>query len=132
MKEIRLLVDDKNVDSVVAVVNSLNTELINEISIVDSKMAIESVELNHNEVREHIKHEESPEEKREKLFSFASATIVLLTIAAIYFEIYDQTYVPPFLRLILAVYWLYSLAGIMVSRQGSDYWVSKLYFNVTK
>lgn len=132
MKEIRLLVDDKNVDSVLAVLNSLNTELVNEVSIVDKTTEIKSVEMSHNEVREHIKHEESPEEKREKLFSFASATIVFLTIAAIYFEIYDQTYVPPFLRLILAVYWLYSFAGIMVSRQGSDYWVSKLYFNVTK
>jgi hypothetical protein len=71
-------------------------------------------------------------EKREQLLSFASITLILLSIAAIYFEFYDETYVPPFLRIFLAAYWLYSLAGIIVSKKGSDYWVAKLYFNISK
>ncbi len=49
-----------------------------------------------------------------------------------YFEAYDETPVPPFLRVILAAYWSYSLAGVIVSKIGSDYWVSRLYFNVSK
>lgn len=71
-------------------------------------------------------------DKREKLFKFASITLLLLTIAAIYFEFYDETYVPPFLRIFLAIYWLYSLFGVIISKRGSDEWVSRLYFNVSK
>ncbi len=68
--------------------------------------------------------------KRKQLFKFASITIVLLSIAAIYFEFYDTTYVPPFLRVFLAGYWIYSLASIFVAVKGSDKCVSKLYFNI--
>ena len=71
-------------------------------------------------------------DKREKLLKFASITLFILTIAAIYFEFYDETYVPPFLRVFLAIYWLYSLFGVIISKRGSDEWVSRLYFNVSK
>jgi len=72
------------------------------------------------------------DKKRKNLFWFALITLIGLSIAFIYFEVYHQTHVPYFLRFILAAYWLYSLIGVIVSKKGNDSWVSKIYFNVTK
>ena len=132
MKEIRILVDDENLETVMSVVDSLSDELVDDINVIDKHKTPRNDKPSSTNVRRNSENVESIDEKREKLFSFATATILFLSIAAIYFEVYDQTYVPPFLRVILAAYWLYSLAGIMVAREGSDYWVSKLYFNVSK
>ncbi len=85
-----------------------------------------------NEKKENYNIEALNREKREKLLKFASITLFILTLAAIYFEFYDETYVPPFLRIFLAMYWLYSLFGVIISKRGSDEWVSRLYFNVSK
>ena len=71
-------------------------------------------------------------DKRSKLLFFAGITLIILTIAAIYFEFYDPYNVPIFLRVFLTIYWLYSLLGVIVSRIGSDVLVSKIYFNVTR
>ena len=71
-------------------------------------------------------------DKRSKLLFFAGNTLIILTIAAIYFEFYDPYNVPIILRVILTMYWLYSLFGVIVSRIGSDELVSKIYFNVTR
>lgn len=132
MKEIRILVDDENLETVMSVVNNLSDELVDDINVIDKYKTPSYDKLISANVRRNSEDVETIDEKREKLFSFATATILILSMAAIYFEVYDQTYVPPFLRVILAAYWLYSLAGIMVARKGTDYWVSKLYFNVTK
>lgn len=129
MKEIRLLVEDKNLKSVLSVVNSLSDELVNDVKVIDKNVYTQPKEPSSSKV---VEEDEDYKVKREKLYSFASATIVFLTIAAVYFEFYDKTYVPPFLRFILAGYWFYSLVGIIVSIKGDDYWVDKLYFNVTK
>ena len=76
--------------------------------------------------------QESKEERRKKLFIFASITLILLSIAAFYFESYDPYNVPIGLRICLAIYWLYSLISIIVSKIGSDEWVTKIYFNINR
>ena len=136
MNEIKLSVEDKNLETVLTVLNSFNNGLISEIKTTSN---IRACDVPNNTVV--IKNDYSPvsnlnhidiDEKRKKLFSFAFITLILLSITAVYFEVYDETHVPPFLRVILAAYWSYSLIGIIISRRGSDYWVSKLYFNVSK
>lgn len=138
MNEIKLLVEDEKLQTVLTVLNSINAGLISEIKVA-SKDASRACDVqNKNKV---IANDYSPasnlhhidiNETRKKLFSFAFITLLILSIVAVYFEVYDKTYVPPFLRVILGTYWLYSLIGIIVSKRGSDYWVSKLYFNVSK
>lgn len=120
------------------VLNSVNDGLISEIETTP-KEAVRACDVaNNTKVTEKYYLPDSTlnridiDEKRKKLFSFAFITLILLSIAAVYFEAYDKTPVPPFLRVILAAYWSYSLAGVIVSKIGSDYWVSKLYFNVSK
>ena len=138
MNEIKLSVEDKNLDIVLSILNNLNADLISEI-----KTTTKSTVNAHNQSNSaKTTMEESSstsnlryinaDEKRKKLFSFAFVTLIVLSIAAVYFEVYDEMNVPAFLRVILAAYWLYSLAGIIVSKIGNDYWVSKLYFNVSK
>jgi hypothetical protein len=131
MNEIKLLVEDEKLETVLNVLNSFNNGLINEIKTTSKdKDIVRTYDVsNNNKV---IESNIDIDEKREKLFSFAFITLILLSIAAVYFEVYDKTYVSPFLRVILAAYWLYSLVGIIISKHGSDYWVSKLYFNVSK
>ncbi|EHP29996.1 hypothetical protein SMGD1_1472 [Sulfurimonas gotlandica GD1] len=138
MNEIKLSVEDKNLETVLTVLNSFNSGLISKIEIAP-KEAVRACDVpNNTKVTENYYTPASTldridvEEKRKKLFSFAFITLILLSITAVYFEVYDQTHVPPFLRVILAAYWSYSLVGIIVSKRGSDYWVSKLYFNVSK
>ena len=135
MNEIKLSVEDKNLDTVLGILNNVNAGLISDIKTTPKPT------LNHsNSAKTTLEDHSSTsnlsninaDEKREKLFSFAVVTLILLSIAAVYFEAFDETYVPSFLRVILAAYWLYSLAGIIVSKRGSDYWVSKLYLNVSK
>lgn len=133
MNEIKLSIEDKNLETVLTVLKSLNNDLIQDIEVTNTSTVDSSFSTAHEDHLDiadvsHI----SIDEKRTKLLSFASITLVILSVAAIYFEVYDKTYVPPFLRVFLASYWLYSLAGIIVSTRGSDYWVSKLYFNVSK
>lgn len=70
-------------------------------------------------------------DKRRKLAIFASVTFIILTMAAVYFEVYYQRDIPPFLRVFLASYWFYSIAGMVAAVIGSDKWVSKLYLNVS-
>lgn len=138
MNEIKLLVEDKNLETVLTILNSVNDGLISEIKTTP-KEAVRACDVaNNTKVTENYYSSDSTlnridiDEKRKKLFSFAFITLILLSIAAVYFEVYDETPVPPFLRVILAAYWSYSLAGVIVSKIGSDYWVSKLYFNVSK
>ncbi len=138
MNEIKLSVEDKNLDIVLSILNNLNADLISEIQTTakstvnahnqsnSAKTTLEDYSSTSN--LRYI----NADEKRKKLFSFALVTLILLSIAAVYFEVYDKMHVPVFLRVILAAYWLYSLAGIIVSKIGNDYWVSKLYFNVSK
>ncbi|WP_415396040.1 hypothetical protein [Sulfurimonas sp. CS5] len=138
MNEIKLLVEDKNLETVLTILNSFNEGLISEIKTTP-KEAVRACDVTNNtKVKENYYSPDSTlnridiDEKRKKLFSFAFITLILLSIAAVYFEAYDETPVPPFLRVILAAYWSYSLAGVIVSKIGSDYWVSRLYFNVSK
>lgn len=70
------------------------------------------------------------EDKRGKLFLFASVTLIVLTIGFIYFEMYDPYNVPNFIRVGLALYWVYSAIAIYVSKFGSDKIVSKMSLNV--
>lgn len=72
------------------------------------------------------------QEKRKKLLFFASITLVILSLAALYFEILDPYPVPFVVRFLLGAYWIYSLVGIIVSRKGSDEWVTKMYLNVNR
>lgn len=138
MNEIKLSVEDKNLDIVLSILNNLNADLISDI-----KTTAKGTVNAHNQSNSAKTTLEEPsstprlryisaDEKRKKLFSFAFVTLVVLSIAAVYFEMYDEMNVPAFLRVILGAYWLYSLAGIIVSKTGNDYWVSKLYFNVSK
>ena len=138
MNEIKLAVNDKNLEVVLSLLNNLKTGLISEITTTSKATTNTDNELNNTKViaeddlnRPKL-HYIDENTKRKKLFSFAFVTFIILSVAAAYFELYAKTYVPPFLRIILAVYWLYSLAGIIVSKIGNDYWVSKLYFNVSK
>ncbi|WP_373001388.1 hypothetical protein [Sulfurimonas sp.] len=138
MNEIKLSVEDKNLETVLTVLNSFNDKLISKIETTP-KESVRACDIPNNaKVTENYYTPASildginVDEKRKKLFSFAFITLILLSITAVYFEVYDQTPVPPFLRVILATYWSYSLVGIIVSKRGSDYWVSKLYFNVSK
>ena len=138
MNEIKLFVEDKNLETVLTVLNSFNDGLISEIETTP-KEAVRACDVSNSAkvVEDYYTPASTVErididEKRKKLFSFASITLILLSITAVYFEVYDETHVPPFLRVILAAYWSYSLVGIIVSKRGSDYWVSKLYFNVSK
>lgn len=85
-----------------------------------------------NKYDEHYRRDVEENNKREKLFQFASVTMIILALAAIYFEFLDQMFVPPFLRVFLALYFFYSLASVIVSKRGSDYWVSTLFFNVSR
>ena len=138
MNEIKLSVEDKNLDIVLSILNNLNAGLISEIKTT-AKGTV-NADNQSNSAKTTLEDYSSTsslrtinaDEKRKKLFSFAFVTLILLSIAAVYFEAYDKIYVPSFLRVILAAYWLYSLAGIIVSKIGNDYWVSKLYFNVSK
>ena len=137
MNEIKLSVEDKNLETVLTVLNNLESGLISEIKTAPKASARTCDVSNKTKVIENDYSSASNlpridvDEKRKKLHSFAFVTLIILSIAAVYFEAYDQTYVPPFLRVILAAYWSYSLVGIIVSKRGSDYWVSKLYFNVS-
>lgn len=85
-----------------------------------------------NKYDEYYRRDVEENNKREKLFQFASVTMIILALAAIYFEFLDQMFVPPFLRVFLALYFFYSLASVIVSKRGSDYWVSTLFFNVSR
>lgn len=144
MNEIKLLVKNENLETVMSALNNLGTGLISKIettseSVAKSKDAPSACNIpnqakviQNNHSSAFTSRRISAKEKRRKLFSFAFITLVVLSIAAIYFEVYDKTYVPPFLRVLLAIYWFYSLAGIIVAKRGSDEWVSKVYFNVSK
>ena len=138
MNEIKLSVEDKNLDTVLSILNNLDTGLISEMKTTANRTVNEHSQPNSAKTTLEGSSSTSSvryisaDEKRKKLFSFAVVTLILLSIAAVYFEGYDEIYVPSFLRVILGAYWLYSLAGIIVSKRGSDYWVSKLYFNVSK
>ena len=138
MNEIKLSVEDKNLDTVLSILNNLNAGLISEINTTASRTvnAHDQSSSDKTTVEDSSSTSRVPtisaDEKRKKLFSFAFVTLILLSIAAVYFEVYDEMHVPAFLRVILGAYWLYSLAGIVMSKSGSDYWVSKLYFNVSK
>ena len=138
MNEIKLSVEDKNLETVLTVLNSFNNGLISEIEATPKETVRACDVPNNTKVTENYYSPASTldrisvDEKRKKLFSFAFITLIMLSITAVYFEAYDQTPVPPFLRVILAAYWSYSLAGVIVSKRGSDYWVSRLYFNVSK
>ncbi len=136
MNEIKLSVEDKNLDTVLSMLNNLDAGLISEIKTTanvnaDSQSNSAKTILEGYSSTPNLSNI-TTDEKRKKLFSFAFLTLILLSIAAVYFEVYDEMHVPSFLRVILAAYWLYSLAGIIVSKRGNDYWVSKLYFNVSK
>jgi len=138
MNEIKLSVEDKNLDIVLSILNNLNAGLISEIKTT-ANSAVNADNRSNSAKTTFEGYSSTPklsninaDEKRKKLFSFAFLTLILLSIAAVYFEGYDEIYVPSFLRVVLAAYWLYSLAGIIVSKRGNDYWVSKLYFNVSK
>lgn len=76
--------------------------------------------------------QETGEEKRKKLFAFAGSTLLILTLAFLYFEAYDPYQVPILLRIFLSAYWLYSLTGLIVSQLGNDKIVSKIYFNINR
>ena len=138
MNEIKLSVEDKNLDTILSILNNLDAGLISEIKTT-AKPTVNADNQPNSAKTTSQGYSSTPnlsnitaDEKRKKLFSFAFLTLILLSIAAVYFEVYDEMYVPSFLRVILAAYWLYSLAGIIVSKRGNDYWVSKLYFNVSK
>ena len=75
---------------------------------------------------------ETRQDKRKKLLFFASATLMFLSLAAVYFEVLDPYSVPFVLRVLLIAYWCYSLAGIIVALKGSDELVSKMYFNISR
>ena len=75
---------------------------------------------------------ETDEEKRKKLFAFAGTTLLILTLAFLYFEAYDPYQVPILLRILLSAYWLYSLIGLIASQLGSNKIVSKIYFNINR
>jgi hypothetical protein len=136
MKEIKLLVKDENLKTVLSALNNLETGLISRIETASEDAPRAHDVSNKTKVINNTNLGAFPSrhagETRKKLFSFAFGTLIILSIAAVYFEAYDKTYVPPFLRVVLAAYWFYSLTGIIIAKRGSDYWVSKLYFNVSK
>jgi hypothetical protein len=74
--------------------------------------------------------QELKEAKRKNLFIFSSITLATLTIGFLYLEVYDPYDVPNFLRVMLAVYWTYSVVALYVSRFASDTMVSKICLNV--
>ncbi|MCX6051916.1 MAG: hypothetical protein NTZ60_05325 [Campylobacterales bacterium] len=130
MNEIKLLVKDENLATVLTVLNNLESGLVSTIETT-SKVTARACDIS-NKTKVIKNNYIDVDEKRKKLFSFAFVTLIVLSIAAVYFEVYDKTYVPPFLRVVLAAYWVYSFIGIIISKRGSDYWVSKVYFNVSK
>ncbi len=130
MNEIKLLVKDENLATVLTVLNNLEAGLVSTIETT-SKVTTRACDIS-NKTKVIKNNYIDVDEKRKKLFSFAFVTLIVLSIAAVYFEVYDKTYVPPFLRVVLAAYWVYSFIGIIISKRGSDYWVSKVYFNVSK
>ncbi|MFA6195584.1 MAG: hypothetical protein WC656_02925 [Sulfurimonas sp.] len=138
MNEIKLLVKDENLETVLTALNNLGVGLVSAIETTSKVTARacdvsnKSKVIKNNYVGASTFRHIDAKEKRKKLFSFAFVTLIVLSIAAVYFEAYDKTYVPPFLRVVLAAYWFYSLIGIIISKRGSDYWVSKVYFNVSK
>ncbi|MFA6192742.1 MAG: hypothetical protein WC665_10365 [Sulfurimonas sp.] len=135
MKEIKLFVKDENLKTVLSALNNLETGLISKIETASEDAPhVHDVSNKTRVINNNLSTFPSRHvgETRKKLFSFAFGTLIILSIAAVYFEAYDKTYVPPFLRVVLAAYWFYSLTGIIIAKRGSDYWVSKLYFNVSK
>ena len=68
--------------------------------------------------------------ERSRLFLFASVSLVVLTLGFIYLELYDSYDVPNFIRAVLALYWVYSVTAIFVSRKGSDKLVGKMCCNI--
>lgn len=72
------------------------------------------------------------DEKRGKLLLFAGLTLTFLTLAALYFEVLYPHETPLLVRMFLTIYWVYSLAGLVVSQVGSDTLVSKMYLNVNR
>ena len=138
MHEIKISVEDKNLETVLNVLDNLDIGLISEIKTTDKESIHTSDESNKTKVTANGYPSASnprlmdADEKRKKLFWFAFITLIVLSIAFIYFEVYDQTHVPSLLRFILATYWLYSFIGVIISKRGNDYWVSKIYFNITR
>jgi hypothetical protein len=55
---------------------------------------------------------------------------MVLTLAFFYLEVYSTYDVPNFIRAILALYWLYSVSAIYVSKRGDDKLVSKMCLNI--
>jgi hypothetical protein len=115
MNEIKISVEDKNLETVLTVLNSFNDGLISEIK-TSPKETVRACDVSNNTKETENYYTPAStldridiDEKRKKLFSFAFITLILL-----------------------AAYWSYSFAGVIVSKRGSDYWVSKLYFNVSK
>ncbi|MBC8237879.1 MAG: hypothetical protein H8E76_06585 [Helicobacteraceae bacterium] len=74
--------------------------------------------------------EKSVKEKRSKLFVFASVSLVILMLSFFYLEIYDPYDVPNFVRVLLGLFWLYSVVAIYVAKRGSDKLVSKICLNI--
>lgn len=70
------------------------------------------------------------EEKRSKLFVFAGVSFLVLTFAFLYLEVYDPHDIPNFFRAFFALYWIYSVVAIYISKRGSDKWVSKICWNI--
>ena len=135
MHEIKISVEDKNLETVQEALNNLDLGLINNIettSINTTHVNDVSKETPYNYSSASNRPQMDPEKKRKKLFSFAFITLIILSLASVYFEMYHQTQLPSFLRFMLALYWLYSLAGVIISKLGSDYWVSKMYFNISR
>jgi len=70
------------------------------------------------------------DEERNRLFLFASGSFIILTVGFFYLEIYDPYDVPNFFRAVFALYWLYAVIAIYVSKFSTDKLVSKMCCNV--
>lgn len=70
------------------------------------------------------------DQERGKLFFFSSVILVVLSIIIVYLEVYGPYEVPNFLRVVLAIYWLYLAVSIFVSKFASDKWVGKMCCNI--
>jgi hypothetical protein len=123
MNEIKISVEDKNLETVLTVLNSFNDGLISEIK-TSPKETVRACDVSNNTKETENYYTPAStldridiDEKRKKLFSFAFITLILLSITAVYFEVYDETHVSPFLRVILAAYWSYSFAGVKARKR---------------
>lgn len=70
------------------------------------------------------------DEERGRLFVFASVSLVVLTLGFFYLEIYDPYDMPNFVRVLLALYWVYAAAAIYVAKFKSDKLVAKMCCNI--